>query len=199
MIQKFREILKDMPYGAGSGPNRTRIILAAVMIVLMVIFFGRFLSGVYDGYATSIRNETEAQLTRYSSLSRLMDDAERYREEHATLVRFRNEFLDSGLIQASTPALAEAQLQNLINALAGEANLSVLSMRMLPRTQQGEITNLRIGINCRGEIGAIKNFLHKASLNDKFLFVDQIQIQILNQRERRHFNFNAEIVAWTRS
>ncbi|MFN2343849.1 MAG: type II secretion system protein GspM [Desulfonatronovibrio sp.] len=199
MIQRIVEALKKMAQGAAAGPNRMRIVLVAVMILLVVVSLGRFLVSGYYEYSTKIANQTEMQLTRYNSLSRLMAEADRYREEHSTLVRFRNEFLDSGLIQASTPALAEAQLQNLINALASEANLSVRSMRMLPRTQQGNITNLRIGINCRGEIGAIKDFLHTASVNDKFLFVDQIQIQILNQRERRHFNFNAEIVAWIRS
>lgn len=181
------------------GKNRIRAFLLAITALLLIAVAGRFVVGVYHGYAQNIQNEIDLKMTRYNSLSRLMSEAERYRNEHSTLVMFRSEFLDSGLIQASTPALAEAQLQNMINELAEQSNLNVLSLRMLPRTQQGDITNLKIGINCRGEIGAIKEFLLKASNHDKFLFVEQIQIQILNQRERRHFNFNTQIVAWTRS
>ena len=181
------------------GQNRFRVLLLAVALLLIIAVAGRFMVGVYEGYATNIQNEIDLKMTRYNNLSRLMADADRYREEHSTLVRFRSEYLDSGLIQASTPALAEAQLQNLINELADQSNLNVLSLRMLPRTQQGDITNLKIGINCRGEIEAIKEFLLRASSHDKFLFVEQVQIQILNQRERRYFNFNTQIVAWTRS
>lgn len=199
MIKKLFEYFKGSDNGFFQGQNRTRLLLLLIAAVLIVVLSGRFVIGVYDEYAMNIQNEIDMKMTRYNSLSRLMADAEKYRQEHATLVRFRSEFLDLGLIQASTPALAEAQLQNLINELAEQSNLNVLSLRMLPRTQQGEVTNLKIGINCRGEIGAIKEFLLRASNHDKFLFVDQIQIQILNQRERRYFNFNTQIVAWTKS
>ncbi len=198
-MKKIFEYISISGNGLLEGQNRLRILLLAVAALMLIAVAGRFIIGVYDGYARNIQNEIDLNLTRYDNLSRLMADSERYREEHSTLVRFRSEFLDSGLIQASTPALAEAQLQNLINELAEESNLNVLSLRMLPRTQEGDITNLKIGINCRGEIGAIKEFLRRASDHDKFLFVEQIQIQILNQRERRYYNFNTQIVAWTRS
>jgi hypothetical protein len=199
MTSNLSDILKNSGNGLFQGKNRVRILLLALVAVLMFVVAVRFLAGVYHGYAANMQTEIDMNMIRYSSLSRLMADEEKYREEHATLVRFKREFLDSGLIQASTPALAEAQLQNMINDLAQQANLNVLSLRMLPRTQQGDITSLRIGINCRGEITAIKEFLELASTHDKFLFVDQVQIQILNQRERRYFNFNAQLVAWTSS
>ncbi len=198
-MSRLFDVIKRSGNGLFEGKNRVRVILLLVAAVLIVAVAGRFFIGVYDGYARSIQNEIDMKMIRYNALSRLMAEAEKYRDEHSTLVRFRSEFLDAGLIQASTPALAEAQLQNMINELAQQSNLNVLSLRMLPRTQEGEITNLRIGINCRGEIGAIKEFLQRASNHEKFLFVDQIQIQILNQRERRYFNFNAQLVAWTSS
>jgi Tfp pilus assembly protein PilO len=199
MMKKIFEYIGRSGNGLLQGQNRFRVLLLAVVALLVIAVAGRFLMGVYDGYARNIQNEIDIKMTRYSNLSRLMADADKYSEEHSSLVRFRSEFLDSGLIQASTPALAEAQLQNMINELADQSNLNVLSLRMLPRTQQGDITNLKIGINCRGEIGAIKEFLRRTARHEKFLFVDQIQIQILNQREKRHFNFNTQIVAWTRS
>ncbi len=197
MISRLSDYLNRSGNGLLQGQSSLRLLLLALMAVLVVAVAARFLTGIYQGYAQNIQNEIDMNMTRYNNLSRLMADADRYSEEHSTLVNFRSEFLDSGLIQASTPALAEAQLQNMINDLADQSNLNVLSLRMLPRTQQGDITNLKIGINCRGEIGAIKEFLHRASIHEKFLFVDQIQIQILNQREARHFNFNAQLVAWT--
>lgn len=182
-----------------SGSNNTRILLVAVMLVLLVIVAFRWGMDMYGSYTTNIQNQIDVQTTRYMSLSRLLSDADRYRQEHATLVRFKNEALDKGMITGSTPALAEAQLQNLVNTMAEEAGLIVLSMRMLPRTSQGEITNLRIGINCRGEISAVKEFLKRISSGEKYLFVDQVQIQMLNRRQYRYYNFNAEIIAWTES
>ena len=199
MINRIFELLHKSADNFLQGENRVRIILLTLMAVLVITVTGRFIVGIYDGYSQNIQNEIDMKMDRYNSLSRLMADADRYRHEHATLVNFRNNYVESRLVQASTPALAEAQLQNMVNELADQSNLSVLSLRMLPRTQEGDITNLKIGINCRGEIGAIKDFLQRASSHDKFLLVDQIQIQTLNQRERRYYNFNAQLIAWTKS
>ncbi len=199
MMNKLSGFLSRFRIGLLQSQSRARILLLAVMIVLLVLVGARFFAGIYEGYAQKIQNEIDMKMTRYNRLSRLLADADRYRQEHSTLVEFKNNYVDSGLIQASTPALAEAQLQNVVDELADQSNLNVLSMRMLPRSQEGDITNLKIGINCRGEIGAIKDFLQRVSNQDKFLFVDQIQIQILNQREKRYYNFNAQLIAWTKS
>ncbi len=182
-----------------SGSNNTRMVLVTVMLVLLVIVAARWGMSMYERYTANLQNQIDVQTTRYMSLSRLLSDADRYHQEHATLVKFKDEALDKGMITGSTPAMAEAQLQNMVDTLAEEAGLSVLSMRMLPRTSQGEITNLKIGINCRGEIGAIKEFLKSISSGEKYLFVDQVQIQVLNRRQHRYYNFNAEIIAWTES
>ncbi|WP_045215389.1 type II secretion system protein GspM [Desulfonatronovibrio magnus] len=199
MMDKMKDILQFNTDSAGNSSNRIRILLIGVMAVLVLLVLARFLTGVYNSYAMNIQNDIDMKMTHYNSLIRVMANSERFQHEHNVLNSFRGDFLDAGLIRASTPALAEAQLQNLVNAIADEANINVLSMRMLPRTSQGDITNLKIGINTRGEIGAIRDFLRMAQENDKFLFVDQIQIQVMNQRERRYYNFNAEIVAWTMS
>lgn len=192
------ELLKRHGSRFAHGQNQLRVLLIWVAVILLVILGFRYLSRTYDDYSQSIQNEIQVKTTRYNSLNRLMANAERFQEEHFTLARFHSEVIDSGLIHASTPALAEAQLQNLINSLADNSKLNVLSMRMLPRTQQGNITNIKIGINCRGEIGAIKNFLLQVENHEKFIFVDQIEIRIISQREKRHFNFNAQLVAWTK-
>lgn len=197
MINKLLSFLHSSGEGSFQKQNRVRILLLALMSVLMLMFAARFLVRVYDDYAQNIQNEIEMKTARYENLSRLMADEDRYRQEHETLLRFRSNFLDDRLIQASTSSRAETRLQNIIDELADQSGLNVLSLRMLPSTQQGDITNLKIEIKCRGEIGAIQDFLQSASNHDKFIFVDQINIRILNQRERRHYNFNAQLVAWT--
>jgi len=180
------------------GRSRTRTILILVMLVLLLATLVRFLTDLYAGYEKSLQNEVDIRMTQFNNMSRLIVDGERYQKEHAALSHFENEYIDSRLIRATTPSLAEAQFQNLINDMAKESNLNVQSLRVLPRTSQGNITSLKIGINCRGEIEAIKNFLHKAANHDKFVFIDQMEIRIISQREQRYFNFNAQLIAWTR-
>ncbi len=179
--------------------NPARTLLFAILVLITIIVAARFLLSWHHEYSMDIQNRIDTKMIRYESLNRLLADAEKYRQEHSALSDFKKDYLDSRLIHASTPVLAETQLQNLVNNMVKESNLNVLSMRMHPRTHQGEIINLRMGINSRGEIGAIYNFLRSASSHDKFIFVDQVEIRILNHRERRLYNFNAQIVAWTES
>ncbi len=178
--------------------NRTRMLLISFMIILAILVAGRFLVNAYGDYADNLQNDIEINTLKYNSLVRLVSEAEKYKNEHLALNRFRNDFLNAKLIQGATPALAEAQLQNIINTMAEESNLNLLTMNMLPRTQANGVTHLKIGITGRGEIEAIQNFLYKASVHEKFIFVDQMEVRILNHRERRFFNFNAQLVAWTK-
>ncbi len=199
MRQTISEFFNGFRQGNTQGPNRTRILLAVLMGVLLLVVLVRSGLGIYHGYEQSMQNEIEAQMNRYNNMSRIMADAENYQQEHNTLVQFERDYIDDRLIHASSLSLAEAQFQNLINELAGESNLDVRSVRILSRTTHGDITNLKIGINCRGQIEAIKNFLHKASNHEKFIFIDEMEIRIISQREQRFFSFNAQLIAWTKS
>jgi len=190
-LERFRPTILE-------GQSRTRIILVILMLILLLVMLVRFLTDLYAGYEKSLQNEIDIRLTEFNNMNRLIINGERYQKEHVALSTFENEYTDSRLIRASTPSLAEAQFQNLINDIAEESNLNVQSLRVLPRTNQGNITSLKIGINCRGEIQAIKNFLHKAENHDKFVFIDRMEIRIISQREQRYFNFNAQLIAWTR-
>ncbi|WP_291323417.1 type II secretion system protein GspM [Desulfonatronospira sp.] len=199
MREKVAEFLKRSGSLTAKGQSRTRLILISLMVLLMLIIMVRFLTGVYAGYQQSLQEEIDARMTRFESMSRLISQGEKYLQEYEVLTNFENHYISSRMIQASTPSLAEAQFQNLINDMAEEAGLNVQSVRVLPRTTQGNITNLKIGINGRGQIESIKNFLKHASGNDRFIFVDQLEIRILNHRERRYFDFNAQLIAWTQT
>ena len=198
MINRLTDFFKSYS-PAAKGQSRSRLLLISLMTVLLLVVIARFVTGTYAGYQESLQNEIDAAMTRFESMSRLIAQDEKYRQEYEVITDFENQFVSSRMIQASTPSLAEAQFQNLISDMAEDAGLNVQSVRVLPRTTQGNITNLKIGINGRGQIEAIKQFLENASSSDKFIFVDEAEVRILNQREHRYFNFNAQLIAWTRT
>lgn len=175
-----------------------KAVLIVIMLILLLIWSVRFFWVIYYDFDREIDQSLEVNMTRYNSLVRLIADAERYQEESRVLASFKMNYLEPGMIQAATPALAEAQFQDLINSLAQDSSLTVQSMRVLPRTQEDGITSLNMGINARGEIQSIKEFLFGVEYHDKFIFVDQLEVRIINQRERRFFNFNIQVTAWTK-
>lgn len=178
--------------------NPTRVILFVIMSVLLLVWLVRFFWSTYYDVHREISQSMEVNMTRYNSLVRLISDAERYQDESRILASFKMDYLEPRMIQAETPALAEARFQGLINTQAQDSSLNVESMRVLSRIQKDEFTSLSMGISGRGEIRSIKEFLAGVEYHDKFMFVDQLEIRIINQRERRFFNFNIQITAWTR-
>ncbi|RQD78732.1 GspMb/PilO family protein, partial [Desulfonatronospira sp. MSAO_Bac3] len=153
-----------------AGQSRSRLALLGVMLVLLILSMGRYGLSIYDGYQQGLQNDIQAEMTRLNSKGSLLADADKYRAEHAVVSEFENEYVASRLIQASTLSLAEAQFHNLVDDLANEAGLNVRSLRVMSRSTQGDITSLKIGVECRGEIEAIKDFLQKADSHDKFIF-----------------------------
>ncbi len=197
-MNSINQILDKLKQGL-AGQSRSRLALLGIMLVLLILSLGRYGLSIYDGYEQRIQNDIQAEMTRLNSMSSVLADADKYRAEHAVVSEFENEYIASRLIQASTLSLAEAQFHNLVDDMATEAGLNVRSLRVMSRSTQGDITSLKIGVECRGEIEAIKDFLQKADNHDNFIFVENFETRIINRRETRHFNFNAELTAWTKS
>lgn len=198
MKDKIMQIRAGLSKGL-QGRQGVRMLLVGVMVLLFLLAGLRWGLNAYHSYAQQLQQEIEVKETRYDNLARFIAEAEKYKQEHRALVQFQEDYLASRLIQASTPSLAEAQLQDLVNKMAEDAGLNVRSMRMRSREQANGVTLLRINISSRGKIEAIQEFLQQAAQQDQFLFVDEMEAGVINRREKRYFNFNAQLVAWTRT
>lgn len=198
MRQKLQKISSDLTQGFGQSQKKARGILLGLLAVLLVLTGARWGVSAYQSYAQGLQQEIEIKENRYSNLARFMAEAERYQQEHQALLQFQEDFLAQRMIQASTSSLAEAKLQDLVNELAEDSGLNVRSMRTPSREQARGITMLRVQVSSRGEISSIKDFLQGISGHEKFIFVEEMEVGIINRREERFFNFNAQLVAWTR-
>ncbi len=176
----------------------TRKLLIIGMLILLLAVIIRSGTGMYSNYEQSINNQIEIRLSELEQMNRLVLDEQRYRDEHSALTLFEKEHVDSGLILTGRSTMAEVRFQNLISDLADNAGLNVQSLKVLPRTNTGPVTCLTIAINCLGDIEAIKNFLMETSNNDKFIFVDQMEVRRTSSTERKDFNFSAQLIAWIR-
>jgi len=195
---RVKKILSSLSLDKEEWPGIRFMLIIGMLILLLVVIF-RFGAGMYKSYEQGIQSEIEVRLSDYDRMSRLIADERKYIDEHSALLLFEKEYIDSRLILAAMPSLAEARFQNMINDLAASAGLNVQSLRVMPRTSLGEVSGLTIGINCRGEIRSIKKFLEEILNHDKLIFVDQMELRIISKTEKRDFNFNAKLIAWTRS
>ncbi len=179
-----------------SSPNRLRIslfLLAGLLFVLVIVQMGW---KSYTSYKQDLENQIELKKMQYKKLAKIVASSKQYKELNNSLRELRQELINKKLIKAGTLTLAEVDFQNIINELAQKSQVNIVSMRMLPRGKTEKMQTIKIGINCRAEIGSIKEFFIKVYQNPKFIFFEQFEIKIVNRRERRFYNFNAQLTAW---
>jgi predicted negative regulator of RcsB-dependent stress response len=177
-----------------TGQRKVLLLVAGVLLALVVFRTGWT---EYSQYNQEVDQQIDMKKMEYQKLVKLVSKGDQFKELNKELNQFKNNVVDKRFIQAATPALAEAKFQNLVNQLAEENAVRVLSVRVLPRQEAQYFNILKIGINCRAEIGAIKDFLKKIRDKTLFVFFDELEIKRINRREERFFNFNAQLLAWT--
>jgi formaldehyde-activating enzyme involved in methanogenesis len=143
----------------------------------------------------NLEEQIELKTVQLENQRRIVEQSESYRRTNQELKDLREEIVSTKLLQGDTPALAEAKLQNMVNSIAKDTQVNVLSMRMLPRKKENIFTILQIGINGRAEIDSIQDFLIQIEQEERFMYVSELEIKIVNRREERYFNFSAQITA----
>ncbi|MDZ7761347.1 MAG: type II secretion system protein GspM [Desulfovermiculus sp.] len=178
--------------GGGNQSRKILICLAAVLFLAVVLQTGW---NQYRDRLQSLEDQIDLKTVQLEKQLRIVEQSQAYQQKNQELKGLREKILTTRLVQGDTPALAEAKLQNVVNDLAQETKVNILSMRMLPRKVENRITILRIGINGRAEIGSIQDFLSQISQDQRFLHVSELEIKIVNRREERYFNLSLQISA----
>jgi hypothetical protein len=183
-------------YAAQDRRGRVLVTTALVLALLQVIRFGW---AAASGFAEDLDQRIEIREMEYRNLTRMASGGAEYERMTERILRFREGLVRERFVAAATPALAEAMFQNILNDLVERHQITVVSLRMLPRLERDGVVLLRLGINARGEIGAIRDFLAAVEHNPRMLFCEEVEIRHISRQERRFFNFNAQLAAVSES
>lgn len=179
------------------NPAQRMRMLLILAFGLAVVLTGNFVWTMIGEYERELDHGLEIRTLEYRNLQRLIAGSADYAEQTAALQAFQERLVREHLVKAASPALSEAMFQNIINELSNTSGVNVVSMRMLPRTERDGILLLRLMINARAEISAIKNFLLAVETNARLIFFDEMEIRQVSPNERRFYTFNAQLAAVT--
>ncbi len=191
--------VKDRLYqflGGGKGelPGLRKVLIGVAGILLALVLF-QTAWDKYTSFKQGLQERIDLKAVQLEKQRRILEQSQGYRQKNKELKELREETVQTRLLQGDTPALAEAKLQNVINELAKNSQVNILSMRMLARKVENSFTILQIGINGRAEIGAIKDFLAQIELEERYMYITELEIKIVNRREKRYFNLSTQVAA----
>ncbi|WP_459939102.1 GspMb/PilO family protein [Desulfonatronum parangueonense] len=171
--------------------------LLGMTFVLGFLVMTNYVWSIIVDYGRELDQRLEIRALEYRNLQRLIAGSDEYAEQTALLQAFQERLAREHLVRAASPPLSEAMFQNIVNELSSGSGINIVSMRMLPRTERDGVLLLRLMINARAEISAIKDFMLAVETNPRFIFFNEVEIRQSGPTERRFYTFNAQLAAVT--
>ena len=175
--------------------TRDMLIRIAVILALVV-----GVNTVWEWYGRTLSNLEEEILIktlRYEKEARIIKNSRQFEQTNRELTALKDQIESKRFVTGATTSLAEASFQALIRDLTGKHHLNLRAMRMLNKFTGNGFDYLQMEINTRAEIGDIRDFLLALEHDEHFVFVDTMEIKIISSREKRHYYFNARLIAMT--
>lgn len=174
-----------------------RSLLVSIAVVLLLLVLGRW--GIYGFQERSrlLDQQIELRQLQFDKYSRIIRNGKDYVSMTADLEKFQQDLGKNRFVWDETPSLSEARFQNIVKKLAGDKHVDVRMTKVLPRKTVEQRTFLQLRINCRAEIGAIRDFLIGVQNDSHYIFFNKVEIKTISRREKRYYYLNAELVALT--
>lgn len=173
-------------------PNQ---LLIPVAIFLLVIVVGQWAYGWWDEKISDYNDRIELRELQLNKYARISKNSDNYSAVNRALLNLQDDVQKQRLFHAGTEALAQAKFQNMVKGLAKKNRIDIRSTKIITAHRQDDFTLLRLRIDAKAEIGAIRDFLLDLRTEDHYIFVSDLEIRTINSREVRYYYLTAELVA----
>lgn len=110
---------------------------------------------------------------------------------------------DSHYLKSSSAALGAAELQRLLNRIAAQKNVDILSTQTLATTQEQDLTRINLKVRIRGSLENIVQAFHAIEASEPFMFLDNISVRARGGRRTgkklsvsRHLDVDLELFGY---
>ncbi len=104
-------------------------------------------------------------------------------ERQLAQVKKKQAQLHAKLLTGSTPSLAAADMQKMLEKIAGAHDLEMKSVKVQDGEKQGDLLTIPLEIRLQTDLGRTSKFLADIEKNQKYLIVPSLKISVQNQRD----------------
>jgi hypothetical protein len=178
--------------------DRKKILIMVAACLAVFIAF-RALYQLYENYSQSLQTRVETLQLKYENLQRLMKNRDPLSKLNTSLKSFHASLAQNSFIPGSTSSLAQAQFQKIVKEMAEQNNINIRVTKMLDMSDFNQYKLVRMQISARSEIGSINNFIQSLRSNPRYVFIQELEIKRINNRENRFYYINAQLIGLTES
>jgi Tfp pilus assembly protein PilO len=129
-----------------------------------------------------IREGTEQKEVTLERYERIIGERTEV-EKQLAQVKKKQAQLNAKLLTGSTPSLAAADMQKMLEKIAGTHDLEMKSVKVQDGEKQGDLLTIPLEIRLQTDLERTRKFLADIEKNQKYLTVPSLKISVQNQRD----------------
>ena len=104
-------------------------------------------------------------------------------EKKLTQTKRQQGQLDKKLLKGSTPSLAAAEMQKMLEQISKKHDLELKSVKVKDAEKEGDFLAIPLEIRLTTDLNSTRKFLSDLEKNQKYLIIPQLKISVKNQRD----------------
>ena len=104
-------------------------------------------------------------------------------EKKLTQIKREQGQLNKKLLKGSTPSLAAAEMQKMLEQISKKHDLELKSVKVKDAEKEGDFLAIPLEIRLTTDLNRTRKFLSDLEKNQKYLIIPQLKISVKNQRD----------------
>jgi Tfp pilus assembly protein PilO len=104
-------------------------------------------------------------------------------EKKLTQIKREQGQLNKKLLKGSTPSLAAAEMQKMLEQISKKHDLELKSVKVKEAEKEGDFLAIPLEIRLTTDLNRTRKFLSDLEKNQKYLIIPQLKISVKNQRD----------------
>ncbi len=162
--------------------KRDKRFLTVGAAALLLFLISNYIIMPFIESEREIRDGTEQKEVTLEKFEKIIAGRAEVEKQLAQVKRKQTQ-LNSKLLTGSTPSLAAAEMQKMLEKISGVHDLELKSVKIQDGEKQGDLLTIPLEIRLQTDLERTRKFLADIEKNQKYLIVPSLKISVQNQRD----------------
>jgi Tfp pilus assembly protein PilO len=162
--------------------KRDRKILTIGIVAVALFMVYSYVISPFIESEQDIRERTEQREMLLQKYEKIISQRKEI-EKKLTQIKRQQGQLNQKLLKGSTPSLAAAEMQKMLEQISKKYDLELKSVKVKDAEKEGDFLAIPLEIRLTTDLNSTRKFLADLENNQKYLIIPQLKISVKNQRD----------------
>ena len=162
--------------------KRDKKILSIGGLAVALFLFVTYVITPFIESEQEIRERTEQREMLLQKYEKIINQKSEIEKDLAQMKRKQGQ-IKGKLLKGSTPSLAAAEMQKMLEKISKEYDLELKSVKVKEAEKEGDFLAIPLEIRLTTDLNSTRKFLADLENNTKYLIIPQLKISVKNQRD----------------